>query len=293
MPREQFESPFPDLPRLSHFGYSDSVSTYEFGPHYHYGYELIYVTEGKAEIELFKNEAPVLLKEDDLCIISPGAIHEFIYDRQSISFFWMGFQTGAEIALSEGHMQPPDMLIQKRKKHKVEYFTLIDNEINSITDKITIDNYSIFEKVPYFSQIFCQINDEIHNQDRFSSKIVYQKVLELFTRIARLFSGDKILANAPLNFVKNYLDSHCRQKIDLREISKKAGYTQEHLSRIFKNQYGRSPQKYHDERRLNEAKQYLAKEASVEDTAVYCGFSSSSYFSTWFKKLTGTAPQNY
>jgi len=293
MAREQFETPFSDLTRLSHFGYSDSVSAYEFGPHYHYGYELIFVTAGEAEIELFKNKAPVLLKEDDLCIISPRVIHEFIYDRQSISFFWMGFQTDSEVALSEGHMQPPDMLLQKRAKHKVEYFTLIDKEINSITDKIKIQDFTVFERVPYFSQIFYQINEEIHNKDRYSGRIAYQKILELFTRIARLFSEDKTLANVPLNYVKNYLDSHCREKIDLREISEKAGYTQEHLSRLFKNQYGRSPKKYHDKRRLVAAKQHLAKEASVEDTAAYCGFSSCSYFSTWFKKLTGTAPQHY
>jgi AraC-like DNA-binding protein len=293
MSREQYELPFPDLPRLSHFGYSDSVSTYEFGPHYHYGYEFIFITEGKAEIELFINEDPVLLKQDDLCLISPKIIHEFIYDKQTISFFWMGFQTESQIALTESHMQPPNLLIQKKKRHKVKYFTLIDEEINSLTDMIKIENYSIFEKVPYFETLFSQINDEIHNKDQYSSRIVYQKILEIFTRVARIISEDKTVENAPLNYLKTYIENHCRDKIDLADISKKAGYTQEHLSRLFKSKYGRSPKKYHNEKRFNAARQYLAKDASVEDTAYHCGFTSSSYFSTWFKKLSGTAPQDY
>lgn len=40
MQREDFEYPFRDLPRLTHFGYSDAQISLEYGPHYHYGYEL-------------------------------------------------------------------------------------------------------------------------------------------------------------------------------------------------------------------------------------------------------------
>jgi AraC-like DNA-binding protein len=293
MPREQFEFPFNELPRLSHFGYSDHVPAYEFGSHYHYGYEIIFVTKGDAEVELFKNRSPVYLKADDLCIISPRVIHEFIYDKQSISFYWMGFQTGSEVALAKGHMQPPPMLIQKKKEYKVRYFTLIDQEIENIAKKVSIEDYFIMEKVPFFNPLFSEINDEIHNQDQYSGKIVYQKILEIFMRIARQFSEEKRTHIPALHYVKTYLDSHCMEKIDLSALSEKSGYTQEHLSRLFKSSYGRSPKKYHDEKRLNKACQQLSGGASVKYTANYCGFNSVSYFSTWFKKLTGLPPQKY
>lgn len=293
MPREQFEFPFTELPRLSHFGFSDQVAAYEFGPHYHYGYEIIFVTKGEAKVELFKNRSPVYLKADDLCIISPKIIHEFIYEKQSISFYWMGFQTGSQVALAKGHMQPPPMLIQKKKEYRVKYFTLINQEIDKITEKVSIDDYFIIEKVPFFYPIFSEINDELHNQDQYSSKIVYQKILEIFMRIARQFSEEKRTSNPALHYVKNYLDSHCLEKIDLYALSEKAGYTQEHLSRLFKSSYGRSPKKYHNEKRLTRACQQLSGGASVEDTAKFCGFDSVSYFSTWFKRRTGFPPQKY
>ncbi|QEN08358.1 AraC family transcriptional regulator [Oceanispirochaeta crateris] len=293
MTREQFEYPLSERPRLSHFGFSENVTTYNFAPHYHYGYELIFVTKGEAKIELFKGRNPIHLKEDDLCIISPKTTHDFIFNKQFISFYWMGFQTGSEVALSKEHMQPPTMLLQKKKPHDVEYFTIFDREIDEITENFSIEDYAIFEKRPYFNQSFSDIYDELHIRDQYSGKIIYQKILEIFTRIARLFSEEKSFDKLPLHYFKTYLDSHCMEKIDFHDLSEKTGYTQEHISRLFKSTYGRSPKKYHDEKRLNKACVLLSRGASVDETAGHCGFSSASYFSIWFKKLTGISPQKY
>ncbi|MDC7232545.1 MAG: AraC family transcriptional regulator [Spirochaetales bacterium] len=293
MPRKQFEMPLEALPRLSHFGFSDNVKKYSYGPHYHYGFEMIFVTKGQAEVELFKGKAPVSLRQDDLCIISPGIVHEFIYDRETISFFWLGFQTGHQVAVSPCHMQPPRRLIQKETEHKVEYSTLINKEIDEITANMQTGDYNLYHKVPYFSQIFSDINEELHNRDQYSVKIVYQKILEIFTKIARIATEDKRVENPPLHYFKNYLDSHCTEKVDFQLLSEKTGYSQEHLSRLFKVSYGRSPKSYHNEKRLNKACQILSRGASVDYTARLCGFNSPSYFSVWFKKQTGRPPQKY
>ncbi|MBF9014623.1 MULTISPECIES: AraC family transcriptional regulator [unclassified Oceanispirochaeta] len=293
MSREQFELPLPEMPRLSHFGFSDSMEKCNFGSHYHFGYELIYVSRGSADIELFKGKPPVHLEEDDLCIVSPSAVHEFIYDHQVLSFYWMGFQTGLKIAVSEGHMIPPYQLLRREKSKTVQFQEIYNNEIDGIVGEFNIEDFHIFRKAPGFLPLFESIKKELHWIDPYSSQIIYQKILEIFIRIARLLQSEVRSENKGIAYVRNYIEAHCRESINLGELSCRAGYSQEHLSRYFKDTFGKTPKQYHNEKRLNAARQFLTARGSVQDAAVYCGFNSSSYFSSWFRGLTGTSPKNY
>lgn len=293
MTREQFELPFPQMPRLTHFGYSACVKEYQYGPHYHFGYEFIYITRGTAIVQLFKDKEPVTLCEDDVCIISPQVVHEFKLEDQDISFFWMGFQTGDLVAHTREHMLPPRMLLSRERPAEVWFENIVNEQIDKIASKMTFGEFFCHRKVPSLHPLFSTIYEELGTRDEYSQQIIYQKVLELFTRIARLIHTSGPSDSSPISYIREYLEAHCRQTVDLGELSRKAGYSQEHVSRAFKEHYGISPKHFHDTRRLQEAKSHLKRHGSVKDAAAYCGFSSGSYFSSWFKKVSDLSPQEY
>ena len=296
MPREQLEFPFKNLPRLTHFGYSEHVEISQFGPHKHYGYELIYVTRGEADIRIFEGKDPVCLIKDDLYVIAPGEVHQFQYSQEDIDFFWLGFQTGEDVVLAEHHMTAPHRLLNRDRNsdsERVELIRQMDREIISIRDKILVDKYRLFHQVPYFNRLFQDIEFELHHTDEFSTVIIYQKLIEIFTFIARLSHSKNVSVGGPLDYAYRHLKNHCREKIDFKELAETTGYSGEHFSRAFKLKFGKSPRTFHEECRISEARDFLARGLSVQDTAYSCGFKSSSHFSTWFRKKQGSSPHCY
>ena len=296
MPREQMEFPLKSLPRLTHFGYSNQVKKNHFGPHRHYGYELIYVTRGEAETQMFGNSEYLSLKQDDLWVIPPGEVHQFQYNQENIDFYWLGFQTGEDVILAENHMTPPCRLLNREKdlpRGRVELLHQMNEEISSISRKIRIQKHCVFRKVPHFNRLFQSIEHELHHRDDFSEMLIYQKLMEIFTGIVRLSLPRPAGTDSPLDYACRYLNSHCREKIDFGKLAGRIGYSSEHFSRAFKKKFGLSPRLYHEKCRMNEAREHLARGSSIQDTAFSCGFKSSSHFSTWFRKREGLSPGQY
>lgn len=73
------------------------------------------------------------------------------------------------------------------------------------------------------------------------------------------------------------------------------GSNPDYLRRCFKEELGRTPLGYLTWLRINHAKSLLRHDTylSIEDVADRCGFRDSFYFSTCFKKHTGTSPLKY
>lgn len=94
--------------------------------------------------------------------------------------------------------------------------------------------------------------------------------------------------------IKNYIDSHYSQNITLDFLSDLTYMNKFHLVHTFTKQIGISPINYVINKRIQEAKNLLSTTGySIRDIASIVGFSSSSYFSQMFKKVTGVSPKNY
>ena len=91
-----------------------------------------------------------------------------------------------------------------------------------------------------------------------------------------------------------YIDAHLEEKLTLASLAQVAGYSEYYLSRKFKKEMQISIVDYIQNVKLERAKYLLANtQAGVNEISDRLGFGSRSYFTSVFKKYTGTAPSDY
>ena len=93
---------------------------------------------------------------------------------------------------------------------------------------------------------------------------------------------------------KRYIDEHFKEPIDLDDISDEANFSKFHFLRLFKNAYGRTPNQYLTDCRINRARKLLEEDClSVSEICFEVGFESLGSFSSLFKREVGKSPSRY
>ncbi len=92
---------------------------------------------------------------------------------------------------------------------------------------------------------------------------------------------------------KLFIDNNFSQQINLDNISDQAYFSKFHFIRLFKSIYGKTPNNYLVQIRMDNAKKLLAQGNSVLETSILVGFDSPTSFAGSFKKIVGKAPSSY
>jgi AraC family transcriptional regulator len=103
------------------------------------------------------------------------------------------------------------------------------------------------------------------------------------------------LSSRRLKLILEYIEDALNQPISLRELAALAGISARHFERAFRQSTGCSPHAFVMERRLQRARDLLINlpELPIEQIALRLGFSSSSHFSSAFRRRTGLAPTDF
>ncbi|MEO6847442.1 MAG: helix-turn-helix domain-containing protein [Chthoniobacterales bacterium] len=92
----------------------------------------------------------------------------------------------------------------------------------------------------------------------------------------------------------NFINNNHTVPLTLNQLAKEVHLSPSRFAHFFREQMGRSPMEYVEERRLHEAQQLLvATDKSIGDIALACGFENQFHFSTRFRKFTGKSPRDY
>lgn len=117
----------------------------------------------------------------------------------------------------------------------------------------------------------------------------------LFHELLQYLSGripktDKI--NPDALAIKNYIDAHISEAINLDLLSSLIYKSRSQMLRIFREQYGMPPYDYLLTRRIEQAKSLLlGTNMPIKEISRLVGFSDEHYFSNIFRQKVGVSPR--
>ena len=98
----------------------------------------------------------------------------------------------------------------------------------------------------------------------------------------------------PIASCMEYIETHLMEKISLENMAGEIGYTSYYLSSKFQKETGCTINQYIKRAKIEKSKELLKNPLlSISDVSERLAFSSPSYFSSVFKKITGMSPGDY
>ncbi|MEE1186782.1 MAG: AraC family transcriptional regulator [Acutalibacteraceae bacterium] len=202
-------------------------------------------------------------------------------------------------------------------KTKTKEYFLSDNTVSYIASRInysreaSVDDMIVihFDSIDYHTK---QIEHFIpQNADAISE--LFSKILECWNKKD---CGYKYKCSAILYeifaecYIQNYisqpnnskiqnsvdyiLENYKNANLSIKEISQKSFMSEVYFRKLFKKEYGVSPQKYIINLRIQHAIGLISTGYyQLKEIAVLSGYNDYKYFSTEFKKIIGVSPSEY
>ena len=118
--------------------------------------------------------------------------------------------------------------------------------------------------------------------------------LQLFLHLLIHSANNEKFALSPdIGRTLNYILDNITEELPLEELAALASLSCSQYKQKFKKQLGISPRHFINQQKIEYAKLLLLEGMSVTDIAILLGFTTSSYFSTVFKKYTLYTPTEY
>jgi AraC-like DNA-binding protein len=93
-----------------------------------------------------------------------------------------------------------------------------------------------------------------------------------------------------LSWVRERIDSAFCEPLRLRDLATTAGLSPTRLLRAFEAEYGLTPHRYQQSRRVAMAKRMILAGCALAEVAAACGYSDQSHLNRWFLRVHGTTP---
>ncbi len=93
---------------------------------------------------------------------------------------------------------------------------------------------------------------------------------------------------------RRWIDAQFEYPMEVADIAKVVGISSGHLSRLFKQHYGKSARDYLWDKRILEASRYLSETGwPISEISKKVGFQTPYHFSRMFKQKKGMTPKDY
>lgn len=247
------------------FRKTDNFSNRTTDKHYHSGYEIYFLTDGKCC--RFVGDRFYDMCPGDVLIIPPGLTHGMYHSTKKHGRILINFTE---------HFVIDDLV---RVIQSAPIFCSLGNtkdEVLCIFDKIGIEDISAGS----FS-------------DEAKCALLSQLVILILRQSEKNSSG--VAENDFVAKAIQYVRNNYRESMLLEDIAKECNVSRVHLSRKFKKNVGVGISKYICDYRMEKAKELLLTQEKIRisEIAVSCGFNDSNYFSSQFKKICGVTPTQY
>lgn len=162
---------------------------------------------------------------------------------------------------------------------------------------IQLDEYFLFNNQALASatnNIMRIAMDDNSQKDIMADFALKELLIRLMQTQARSMVEKNIVKNrSRIGFVVDYIKRNLHQKLSIDSIAKLAYVSKSNFFKMFKDEFGTSPNDFILQERINRAKELLASQNSIKETAYQTGFSDTNYFTRVFKQLVGITPKSY
>ena len=149
--------------------------------------------------------------------------------------------------------------------------------------------------ISQIEELFAKIEHEYSHADALSADVLKCFTAELLFVILRHKNEHELkrtVGNDFVTTVQEYIQNNYMNEVKLATIAQMLSVSQEHLSRVFKQETGIGFKDYLVKFRLQKAEDMLKHEPgrAVSEVAYACGFNDGNYFSYKFKEAYGVSP---
>ena len=228
--------------------------------HFHSGFELYYMREGKCHYVIDNNSFDIA--SGDVILIPSGTVHGTNYGLKPCTRLLINF---------------PENFIAPEILSTIKSMGYI---------------YKNPETIPAINELFYLIEQEYLRNDSLSYsalKAYTEGILMIMIRKSKKIDNTR---NSIVDTAVKYIQENYTSTLRLADVAKMLSVSEEHLSRIFKKEINFGFSEYITLIRLQKAEHMLKNEPSraVTEVAYACGFNDSNYFSYKFKKAYGITP---
>ncbi len=161
----------------------------------------------------------------------------------------------------------------------------------AIISRLCIDNGMEMEKSYRLSDFYIQKLDYIDSVDVMEQ--LHDKMVTDYTYKMKIIR-QKAGLSRPMTECMNYIYSHLKERITIKDLAEYTSNSASYISRLFKEEVGVSTSDYIRNAKLEASKNLLRySDYSLADIANYFAFTSQSHFSQLFQKETGLTPKKY
>lgn len=119
-------------------------------------------------------------------------------------------------------------------------------------------------------------------------------MLEMLDTTISHLTGSGTSQNKIVEDTIKYIHSHLSESLSLETIAENLHISPSHLSRTFRKSYSEPLTEYINKTRIEKAKEYLINPGTLSyEVAGLVGYNDPTYFSSIFKKYTGTSPTEF
>lgn len=162
---------------------------------------------------------------------------------------------------------------------------------------IQLDEYFLFNNQSLASatnNIMRIAMDDNSQKDIMADFALKELLIRLMQTQARSMVEKNIAKNkSRIGFTVDYIRKNLHKKLSIESIARLAYVSKSNFFKMFKDELGTSPNEFILQERINRAKELLAGQNSIKETAFQTGFSDANYFNRVFKQFVGVTPKNY
>lgn len=257
--------------------------------HRNEGIELGYLTRGK--LDFIVEGVPYKLKSGDLTITRPWQPHQVGNPLISASrMHWL--------ILDLGVRRPNDLW------RWPSWINFAPQDIHKITQLLSHNEQIVWPGNKHIEKCFEKISEHIQNAEKPESiqTRLQLYINELFLEVYEMLQSQNIKLNAKLTSTHRSvemflagLNEHPDYPWTLETMAKHCNLGRSRFSHYCKKITNMSAAEYLNHCRIEKAKVLFNQhpQMSILDVAIACGYDSSQYFATIFKKKLGTTPSCY